>query len=531
MLRRDVQSAFGGTVRPAQRFARMTKGVSTLAPQPAISDEEHQRGLRLLVQESIYSSATTALTSGVILTAFALHLGAPNVVIGLLASAPFLGQLLQGPAILLVERLRARKAIAVVSSLAGRSMLLVMAAAAFASPELGLALVVIGQCLLCSANAFGSCAWQAWLRDLVPDRELGGIVARRTVYATSISLVAGLLAAFTLDRPGTSEDQRSAVFAILYAVGFIGGLISAWVVAKLPEPRMPDAAERVKLIPLLRGPLADANFRRLLVFLAAWQFAANLATPFFTVYFLRQLELDMTMVMALSVASQLANVLAVRNWGLLSDRFANKSVLAIAAPTYILCIVAMVGASQIEDRSILVGYLVVLHLLMGFAVAGVTLATANITLRLSPRGSATAYVATGALASSFAAGVAPLLGGLFADFFAQRRFELVMRWSNPEGIVTLNPLQVSGWDFYFVIAGLVGLYALHRLALVREEGEIDARDMLQEVVDQTRRSVRNLSTVAGFRAAMILPGNLLREARARARLQRMRRGSATERAP
>lgn len=483
---------------------------------------EMRRGMNRLVQESVYSSATTALTSGVILTAFALHLGASNFVVGLLASAPFLGQLLQGPAILLVEKLRERRLIAVVSSAIGRSMLLLMAAAVLLPRGPGLALVVLAQCVLCALSAFGSCAWNSWLRDLVPDRQLGDVVARRTVYATLVSLIAGLLAAFTLDRPGGTAEQRDYVFFALYVVGFAGGAISAWLVGRIPEPRMGPGEERIRLIPLLRQPLADENFRRLLVFLVSWQFAANLATPFFTVYFLRQLGLEMTVVMMLSVVTQVANLLAVRNWGYLSDRFANKSVLAVAAPTYILCIVAMVGASQFEDRELLVAYLVGLHLLMGFAVAGVTLATANITLRLSPKGSATAYVAAGALASSLAAGLAPLLGGAFADFFARRRFEILTRWISPEEVVTLYPLELSGWDFYFLIAGLFGLYAIHRLALVREEGEIEARHMLQEVLDQTRRSVRALSTVAGFRAATELPGNLLREARVRARLQRRR---------
>lgn len=88
--------------------------------------------------------------------------------------------------------------------------------------------------------------------------------------------------------------------------------------------------------------------------------------------------------------------------------------------------------------------------------------------------------------------------------------------------MTLQPLELSGWDFYFLIAAVFGVYAIHRLALVREEGEIAPRHMLQEVLDQTRRSVRNISTVAGFRTATELPGNLLREARVRARLQRRR---------
>jgi MFS family permease len=156
------------------------------------------------------------------------------------------------------------------------------------------------------------------------------------------------------------------------------------------------------------------------------------------------------------------------------------------------------------------------------------LATTNIALKLSPKGSATAYVATSAFASAFAAGIAPILGGLFADFFAARRFDLLIRWTSPEGVVLLSPLQLSSWDFYFIIAAVLGLYALHRLSLVEETGEIERREMVQQVLHQTRRTVRNLSTVAGLRAITELPATLTRDARLRVR---WRRRQAREAAP
>ena len=105
--------------------------MATLFPQAHVSDAEREHGLRLLVREAALSGGTAALTTGVILTAFALHLGASNTMVGVLASAPFLAQLLQLPAILLVERLRSRKRIAVVTSLIGRAMLAVMAVTAW----------------------------------------------------------------------------------------------------------------------------------------------------------------------------------------------------------------------------------------------------------------------------------------------------------------------------------------------------------------------------------------------------------------
>jgi MFS family permease len=493
--------------------------VATLDPQPHVSEEECARGLRLLVVEAAFSGGAAALTSGVILTAFALHLGASNVMIGVLASAPFLAQLLQLPAILLVERVRKRKRIAVLTSVGGRLMLGVMALTAFSTGMMPLLVFLVAQIVLCALGAVGTCAWNAWLRDLAPENRLGAVFAKRTVWLTAINLALGLAAALALDLTGEGSSTRNIVFAVMFAVGCITGLISARIVAAMPEPAMAPPGGRVRLLALLRQPLEDRNFSRLLVFVGSWQFAVNLATPFFTVFIVRQLRFDLSFVMVLSVVSQIANILALRIWGVLSDRFANKSVLTVCAPVYILSIVAMIGASQIGNRDLVKLWLMVLHLFMGASVAGVTLTATNIALKLSPRGSATAYVAASATVTAVAAGLAPILGGLLADFFARRKLELLLRWSNPQAAFSL-PIALTSWDFYFLLAGLLGTYALHRLSLVSEQGEIDRREMMGALFDETRRSIRNISSVAGLRAATAVPVSLLRDARVRRRLRR-----------
>jgi len=494
------------------------------APTPQLTEEERERGLRHLVLEAGFSNAVTAVTSGVILTAFALHLGASNTTIGLLAAVTFWVQLLQAPGVLLVEKLRTRKRISIVASFVSRLAIAGMALLALA-PKSGsatLAALVALQVLYCGIATFGGCAWNAWVRDLAPEARLGQLFARRTINATLVGLVASLAAAFALDRAPESSTWRPIAFAGLYGFAFVAGLFSCRELALTPEPKMPPATETIRLLPLLRAPLRDQNFRRLIMFLASWQFAVNLATPFFTVFFVKQLGLDITFVVILGVVSQATNVLALRSWGLLSDRFANKSVLAVAAPLFILCIAAMVGASQIQDKAWVMAYLVGLHALMGLATAGVTLSSGNIALKLSPRGSATAYIAANALISSAAAGLAPVLGGMFADFFAARRLEILLRWTSPGDVLTLMPLRVSNWDFYFLIAFVLGLYALHRLALVKEAGEVDSKAMVGEVIAQARRDVRNLSPIAGLKLLTDVPAALLRDARVQLRLRRAR---------
>jgi MFS family permease len=314
------------------------------------------------------------------------------------------------------------------------------------------------------------------------------------------------------------------VFTVLYGVGFLSALASTVSLAQVPEPAMEAAQPKQTLISLLSAPLKDANFVRLIRFLVSWQFAVNLATPFLTVFFVQQLGLGMAYVMGFTIVSQAANILVLRTWGRLSDRFSNKTVLAWAAPAFLVFIAAMAWASGIKDRAALVAYLAVLHFGMGVASAGVSLACGNIAFKLAPRGAATAYVAANALITSAAAGAAPVLGGAFADFFAQRALTFEVLWKNPHGVREFTPVQITHWDFYFVMAAALGLYAIHRLAFVEEAGARRPQELMAEVLDGARRGIRNLSPVAGLRLAAAFPGGQLLEAHARLRqLRRARR--------
>jgi MFS family permease len=470
-----------------------------------------------------FATAVGALNSGVVLVAYALWLGAPNTVIWLLAALPFWTQFLQAPAVSLVERLRARRLISVAALFTARLALPLMALLPLVpNKHLALTLLVAGETMHCSLNAVGACSWNSWIRDLVPEQRLGVFFARRSIWAALIGIVASLIAGFALQSQHASRGQGDGlVFSLLYGVGFLASLVSTFSLSRVPEPAMEAAQPKQTLVSLLTAPFKDANFVRLIRFLVSWQFAVNLATPFFTVFFVQQLGLGMAYVTGFTVVSQVANILVLRTWGRLSDRFSNKTVLAAAAPGFLLCIAAMAWASGIQDRLLLVAYLALLHFGMGIASAGVGLACGNIALKLAPRGGATAYVAANALVTSAAGGAAPVLGGVFADFFARRALTFQVLWKNPHGVKAFTPVQITHWDFYFVMAAMLGLYAMHRLVLVEEAGVRQRAEMVEEVLSGARRSIRNLSPVVGLQQlAASFPGGQMLEAHARLRQQR-----------
>ncbi len=483
-----------------------------------VSDAELERGLGNLVRDGAWAQASGALTGGVLLVGFGLALGASNFVIGLLAAVPFLAQLAQVPTILLVERLRARRLITLAALGGARFLLVPMALLPFiGSAPVAQALLIVGVGIAALLNSMSACAWNSWIHDLVPERMLGGFFARRMFYATGFTVFIGIGAGAFVDWWGRFRpDAPAQAYSTLFAVGALAGAMSLRYLARVPEPRMAPPERTIHLGRMLAEPFRDRNFRRLIWFLGSWQFATNLAAPFFTVYLVSQLGYDMTVVTILMVVSQMANVLVLRKWGQLTDRFSNKAVLRICGPLFLACIFAWTLVALPQRHEYTLALLTVLHVAMGFAAAGVTLASGNMGLKLAPRGRGTAYLAAGAIVNSVAAGIAPIVGGLFADDFAARELSVIVRWASGPEATEFVTLRLRHWDFFFLLAAVLGLYALHRLSVVEEQGHGEDRLMMTEVISETRRAVASLSSVAGLRLMTAFPfGRIVQAARAK----------------
>ena len=149
--------------------------------------------------------------------------------------------------------------------------------------------------------------------------------------------------------------------------------------------------------------------------------------------------------------------------------------------------------------------LILIHILMGISLAGVSLASGNIGLKMAPQGQATSYLAASTFANSVAAGVAPILGGLFVDFFAERELIWTLIWKDPVRELVFVTLDIQQWEFFFLFAFILGLYSLHRLAAVQEEGEAKEQEVVDELIAGVRRDMRNFSSAGGLRDFVKFP--------------------------
>ena len=261
----------------------------------------------------------------------------------MLAAVPSAVQFLQFPAVVLIERLRRRRAISVWAAAIGRAFLI----AAAAAPLFGGSAGVIdadrvrspsGRPRRPSPAAPGIPGCATWCRKAAYGRFFGSRAAANTAVAMALALLSGIL----IDRWKQHDARpfRSSPIAALFLISAVIGFLGVWLLSITPDQPMAPPTARPHPLGMLTAPFRDQNFRRLMVFLVELELRRQPRDPFFAVYMLTSLGYSMTAVVILTTASQLSNLAAVRLWGNVIDRFSNKAVLGYSAPLFLLCTLA-----------------------------------------------------------------------------------------------------------------------------------------------------------------------------------------------
>lgn len=208
----------------------------------------------------------------------------------------------------------------------------------------------------------------------------------------------------------------------------------------------------------------------------------------------------------------------LRLWGRLAARFSNKSVLLLSGPLFLFSILTWTFIDIDGKWALTLPLLVLAHVLAGISSAGISLCTGNIALELAPKGRATSYLAVNALISGIAAAVAPILGGAVSTWFESWELRLTLSWFRDNTLwFDVPTLSLRGLDFLFLIAFVFGLYAMHRLLGVHEEGEVEEGIFLQQFHSELRKAMRSVANVAGLRDLFYFPFARLRVAEANAK--------------
>jgi MFS family permease len=434
-------------------------------------------GLRQMIHDGLATEAMSCLTEGTFLVALALQLGATNFQVGLLGALPTFTNIFQLAAIWLVQRLKSRRMVTVISLALARAPLFIVGVLPFwLSNDVALNVLSV---LMFIHYLFGSVAgasWNSWVKDLVPGDQLGSYFSERTRLTQTLNVVLSLSLAFATNYiSGHYPELKPAMFPFLFILGGLAGMISVLALRRAPEPTMIAVTDNFRS--MFRSVATDKNFKKLLSFNSFWVFALNLVSPFFSVYMMKTLGLEVPVILCLGVLGQLIGIFFVKLWGKNADRFGNKTVIGVCVPIYILCLLAWTAVGSLTSHAILIPILALIHIFSNIATAGINLSLTNIGLKLSPSGGAIAYLAAKNMFTSVFSASAPLIAGMLADSMNLYKVD----WAFNIGGVHITAFHVEGFGFFFLAAAIFAVFSLRLLRRINEDGASKRRVVLRNI--------------------------------------------------
>jgi MFS family permease len=285
-----------------------------------------------------------------------------------------------------------------------------------------------------SANNLATPQWTSIMRDLVSERRRGryfGYRTQLTTITTFVSLVACGVLLHELDTSGATYTG----FVLIFLVAFIARAVSVYHLTFLYEPAAHGPSPDMHIEHWWRSLLSTGAIG-FSVYVAIMNAAVGIASPFFTVYMLRDLNLSYLQFTVLLGASVIAQYLMLSTWGRIADVYGNRLVLLVTSVS--LPIVPIVWL--ISDKF---WALLLFQALSGLSWSGFTLGAGNLLYEIVPKSRRAAYVAFHNIGTAAAVFVGAMLGAALAVVLP------------PRGVLLGDSATASNLLNLFLISGLV----------------------------------------------------------------------------
>lgn len=331
------------------------------------TNDKVKKSLRFSFLDGIFANAMSGFTQDYF-TPFLLLLGATVRHVGMLSALPnFFASLVQLKSADITEKLKSRKRIINIFVLLQALMFLPMMHIALSGrmkPFLFISVVV----LFTSFGALSYPAWGSLMSDLVAGDKRGVYFGWRNrslgFVAVGTAFVAGLILHIM------KKINIFYGFAIIFICAFIFRIISWYFLKRMYEPSVEYKSDDYFSIFDFLARLKESNFAKFVIFVSMMSFSVNLASPFFSVLMLQDLNFSYLLYTLITVTATLTIYIAIERWGAHADAVGNLKIIKLTSP-----LIGFIPLLWILNRHPV--FLFFAQVFSGFVWAGFNLCTTN----------------------------------------------------------------------------------------------------------------------------------------------------------
>jgi len=296
-----------------------------------------EKALNVSIKEGSATNISSSVGDSYVIP-FALALNASSTQVGILSSfSTFLYQLSQLFGVKMMEKYSRKKIVLYFVFLQALTWLFVAGIAIAVWKNLfvncSIWLLIIFYSLLMAFGGISHPPWFSWMGDLVPKEKKGAYFGKRNKIISSIGIIAALLAAFFLDYFKTKGYVLLA-FSILFALAFLFKFISYLFLRKQYAPQFKQ--KKKDYFSFISFIKRFDNFGKFAIYQGFFNFAIMIASPFFTVYMLKELGFSYTIFITTLVSYTIFYLIALPLAGKFSDKYGNKKLTLITNFFFVL---------------------------------------------------------------------------------------------------------------------------------------------------------------------------------------------------
>lgn len=333
------------------------------------------RHLKKIRNSLIYSYIDGAFASimfglrDTFITPFAISLGAVASQIGLLSSVPnLLASLIQIKSADVTEKLKSRKKAISIPVFIHALMLLPILLIPFVLKSGRIEALIFLYMLHLSFGNFAGPPWSSLIAEYIPPSKRGIFFGVRNKVLGFISVASAFLGGFLLH---VFEKKNIFMgYAFLFFVALFARLVSWHYLNKMYEPFFRVEKKAHFGFFEFVANIKRSNFTRFVFYVASMNFCVFIASPFFSVYMLRDLKMNYPIYTLVTLAATITVLLVMDRWGRKADLFGNIKVLKLCSFFVPLVPVVWLFSSNVI-------YLIVIQIFAGFFWSGFNIAASN----------------------------------------------------------------------------------------------------------------------------------------------------------
>lgn len=302
-----------------------------------ITKKEQLKLNRKTLKTSIKEGSWTSIMNGFgtnYITPFAVTLNASNFQIGLISSfvglvSPF-AQLYGSK---LMEK-KSRKSIVVRYVLLQALMWLPLLFLIFLAWK-GIGanalpwMLILFYSIMILVGSIATPAWFSWMGDLVPENRRGRYFGKRNKINGTVLLISTLIASFLMDFFKT-KGILLAGYGILFSIAFTGRMFSQGLFRKHHEPKLElEKGYYFSFFQFVKNGI-NTNFGKFTSFVSLFYLSVMVASPFFAVYMLEDLELSYKLFILVMMSTTFFSLVFLSALGKISDKLGNKFLLKMS---------------------------------------------------------------------------------------------------------------------------------------------------------------------------------------------------------